>query len=63
MIRMLETVEELLALPVGSVLDYGVTKLYADEPAGLNFVAPGSAMGYTAHEFKLPIALLKEGLP
>lgn len=61
MLRMIETRDELRALPGGSVLDYGLTKMHPGEPAGLEWCAPGDPMGYAAGEIKVPIALLKEG--
>jgi hypothetical protein len=58
------TVEELDALPVGTVVHWhGTTAVrsFANEPAGLNWVAIGSAMGHSAHEFNLPVTVLHVG--
>ncbi|WP_028265909.1 hypothetical protein [Arthrobacter sp. MA-N2] len=62
--RTVTTVEELDALPEGAVVHWrGMTAVRAHEaePAGLNWIAVGSAMGYSAGEFNLSATVLFEG--
>ena len=61
--RTITTVAELDALPVGAVVHWKgttATRSFQSEPAGLNWVAIGSAMGYSVHEFNLPVTVLYE---
>jgi hypothetical protein len=69
--RTIATTDELDALPVRSVLlTYGnkfgplaVQKLTDNEPAGLDYISVGLAVGYSAQEIHLPATVLFEPTP
>jgi len=46
--------DELEVLPIGTVLLGNFTRVYDNEPAGLDWVIPPSRMGYHRREIKLP---------
>lgn len=64
-LRTVDTIEGLKALPVGSVILFGqpggrafaITRLYDDEPAGLDFYGSGDPMGHSVDEVPLPVSV------
>jgi hypothetical protein len=58
-----ETVEELEALPPFAVLSNGFTRRWPGEPAGLEWAYPGTPMGYSASEIRLPVIVLYTPTP
>lgn len=57
--ELLEDRGELLVLPLGTILHGGFKRLSIDEPAGLDWYLPGSAMGYSAGEIRLPTWIIE----
>jgi len=55
----LTTAEDLLNLPINTVLSGGFKRLTNSEPAGLDWYLPGSAVGYTAYEIRVPTRVLE----
>ena len=58
-VDLLEAHGELLVLPVGTILHGGFKRLSSDEPAGLDWYLPGSAMGYSVGEIRLPTWIIE----
>ena len=58
-VDLLEDRGELLVLPVGTILRGGLKRLSADEPAGLDWYFPGSPMGYSVGEIRLPTWIIE----